>query len=198
MATDLPEPVVPATSRCGMRARSAITGSPPMVLPRQSASLCLVVLEVLGGEQFAQIDGLALVVGQLDADGVAALARRRRGPRPRSSSGRCRRPGEITRDDLMPGAGSSSYKVTTGPGLNLDDLAADAEILQHAFEQSRILLQRVGRDGRRDRRLLRLGQQRQRRQLEVVPVEQGGLGFAWRGACRASERGAGAATRGRR
>ena len=40
IATDLPEPVVPATSRCGMRARSAITGSPPMVLPRQRGSLC--------------------------------------------------------------------------------------------------------------------------------------------------------------
>ena len=38
MATDLPEPVVPAISRCGMRARSTITGSPPMVLPRQSGS----------------------------------------------------------------------------------------------------------------------------------------------------------------
>ena len=36
IATDLPEPVVPAISRCGMRARSTITGSPPMVLPRQS------------------------------------------------------------------------------------------------------------------------------------------------------------------
>ena len=39
MATDLPEPVVPAISRCGMRARSTTTGSPPMVLPRQSGSL---------------------------------------------------------------------------------------------------------------------------------------------------------------
>ena len=39
MATDLPEPVVPAISRCGMRARSTITGSPPIVLPRQSGSL---------------------------------------------------------------------------------------------------------------------------------------------------------------
>ena len=54
MATDLPEPVVPATSRCGMRARSAITGSPPMVLPRQSASLCLVDLEVLARQELAQ------------------------------------------------------------------------------------------------------------------------------------------------
>ena len=31
--TDLPEPVVPATSRCGMRARSATIGSPPIDLP---------------------------------------------------------------------------------------------------------------------------------------------------------------------
>ena len=41
MATDLPEPVVPATRRCGMRARSTMTGSPPMVLPSAMASLCL-------------------------------------------------------------------------------------------------------------------------------------------------------------
>ena len=33
MPTDLPEPVVPATSRCGMRARSATMGSPPIDLP---------------------------------------------------------------------------------------------------------------------------------------------------------------------
>src|ERR1041384_3564708 len=39
MATDLPEPVVPATRRCGILASSAITGSPPMVFPRHSASL---------------------------------------------------------------------------------------------------------------------------------------------------------------
>ena len=33
IATDLPDPVVPATSRWGMRVRSTITGSPPIVLP---------------------------------------------------------------------------------------------------------------------------------------------------------------------
>ena len=38
MATDLPEPVVPATSRCGMRVKSAITGSPPISLPNISGS----------------------------------------------------------------------------------------------------------------------------------------------------------------
>ena len=44
MATDLPEPVVPAISRWGMRARSTITPSPPMVLPRQSGSFAVVSL----------------------------------------------------------------------------------------------------------------------------------------------------------
>ena len=37
-ATDLPEPVVPATSRCGMRARSTTTGWPPMSFPSASVS----------------------------------------------------------------------------------------------------------------------------------------------------------------
>ncbi len=35
MATDLPEPVVPAISKCGMRARSATIGTPPMSLPKR-------------------------------------------------------------------------------------------------------------------------------------------------------------------
>src|SRR3546814_10318968 len=37
-ATDLPEPVVPAISRCGMRARSTATGLPPMSLPSAMVS----------------------------------------------------------------------------------------------------------------------------------------------------------------
>ena len=40
IATDLPEPVVPATRRCGMRARSTMTGSPPIVLPSAMARRC--------------------------------------------------------------------------------------------------------------------------------------------------------------
>ena len=38
IATDLPEPVVPAIRRCGIRARLATTGSPPMSLPSASGS----------------------------------------------------------------------------------------------------------------------------------------------------------------
>ena len=36
--TDLPEPVVPATSRCGIFVMSAITGSPAMSLPSASVN----------------------------------------------------------------------------------------------------------------------------------------------------------------
>jgi hypothetical protein len=42
IATDLPEPVVPAT-RVRHAGKVRDHGSPPMVLPRQSASLCFVV-----------------------------------------------------------------------------------------------------------------------------------------------------------
>ena len=34
MQTDLPDPVVPATRRCGMRARSAMTGLPETSKPK--------------------------------------------------------------------------------------------------------------------------------------------------------------------
>ena len=47
----------------------------------------------------------------------------------------------ITRLALMPLAGSSSYMVTTGPGPDLDDVAADVEILEHGFEQARVALE---------------------------------------------------------
>ncbi len=63
MATDLPEPVVPATSRCGMRARSTITGSPPMVLPSAMASFWPLSEKSLVASSFPQQHLLALLVG---------------------------------------------------------------------------------------------------------------------------------------
>jgi len=38
MHTDLPDPVVPAISRCGMRARSSTIGRPSASMPRNSGS----------------------------------------------------------------------------------------------------------------------------------------------------------------
>ena len=141
MATDLPEPVVPAISRCGMRARSTITGSPPMVLPRQSGSLAGVLVVVVGVEQLAQIDLLALVVRQFDADGVAARhhgdARRQRAHRAGDVVGK---PDHARRLDA--GRGLELVERDHRAGPRVDDLAAHAEILQHAFERRGGLLDR--------------------------------------------------------
>ena len=38
IATDFPEPVVPAIKRCGIFAKLATTGSPPISLPRARGS----------------------------------------------------------------------------------------------------------------------------------------------------------------
>src|SRR3989304_3782710 len=45
-ATLLPEPVVPATRRCGILARSVTTGLPEMSLPRARVSLDFAALKV--------------------------------------------------------------------------------------------------------------------------------------------------------
>ena len=192
IATDLPEPVVPATSRCGILARSTITGSPPIVLPSAMASLCLRVLEILARQQLAQVDRLAPLVGQLDADRVAALhdrdAGRDRRHRARDVVGEAdhargfdagRRLEFVERDDRA--------------GAHVDDLALDAEIVEHAFEQPRVLLQRVLGDFRGDR-LLRLGEHRQRRQFVGAAVEQRQLRFACGAAAGLQRAGAAAAS----
>ena len=69
MATDLPAPVEPAISRCGILARSAVTMRPLMSLPIASVSRDFVAEESSGFDHLAQPDGFALVVGNLDADG---------------------------------------------------------------------------------------------------------------------------------
>ncbi len=72
MATDLPEPVEPAMSTCGMDARSAVTMRPLMSLPMASVSRDLALANVSRLDHVAQVDGFALVVGHLDADGALA------------------------------------------------------------------------------------------------------------------------------
>ena len=71
--------------------------------------------EILRCQELAQVNGLAGLVRQLDADGIAA-----RNTATRAETALIERAmssdNAITRDDLMPGAGSNSYSVTTGPG----------------------------------------------------------------------------------
>ncbi len=147
-----------------------------MVLPRQSASLCFVDFEVLARQELAQIHRLALEVRQLDADGVAALHHGDAGRH------RAHRAGDVVgeRDHPRGFRARRRLELVEGDdraGADVDDLAADAEILERRFEQRRVLLERV-LGHRRDRRLLRLGQHLQRRQLVAFAVEERGLGVA--------------------
>ena len=72
MLTDLPAPVDPAISRCGIVARSAMYGSPWIVLPSAMVSFERRPLVGVRLEHLAQRDLLARVVGNLDADGGLA------------------------------------------------------------------------------------------------------------------------------
>ena len=107
IATDLPEPVVPATSRCGMRARSAITGSPPMVLPRHSASFCFEV-----SKSWLASSSRRNTVSRLWLGSSMPMALRPWTTATRAETALIERAmssaSEITRDDFVPGAGSSS------------------------------------------------------------------------------------------
>ena len=140
MPTDLPEPVVPAISRCGMRERSTMTGSPPIFLPSASASRASVSWKSGDFDHLAQHHDLAPVVGKLDADGVAA------GHDGDAGGDRAHRAGDVVgKADHARGLGAGRrlelVERDHGAGADIGDLALDAEILQHAFELARILLQ---------------------------------------------------------
>ena len=133
---------------------------------------------IAAGEHLAQIDGFADLVGQFDADHIAARnhgdARRHRAtwsaPRRRTAKS----PGE----DLTPAAGSNSYSVTTGPGRTavmrpLTPKSASTASSMRAFSSSASSVRRwVSLTGDR------LGQQVQRRQLIFArrQIERGLLG----------------------
>ena len=112
--TDLPLPVVPATSRCGIAARSAITGSPAMSLPRmigrspgastKSAQAASSLKPTIWRSALGSSMPITVLPGTVLTRAETALMLRA------MSSDR-----PITRAALVPGAGSSSYMVTTGP-----------------------------------------------------------------------------------
>ena len=90
--------------------------------------------KVLRGQHLAQIDGLALLVGQFDADGVAALhdgdAGGDRRHRARDVVGEA--------DDARGFDARRRLQLVERhhrAGAHVDDLALDAEIVEHAFEQ---------------------------------------------------------------
>ena len=140
--TDLPEPVVPATRRCGILARSAMTGSPLMVLPSDSASFALELSKSVEARSSRRKTVSRLRVRQLDADGV--LARDDRDTRRDGAH----RAGDVVgkADDARRLDARRRLKLVERDdraGAHVDDLAAYAEILEHAFQQPRVLLERA-------------------------------------------------------
>ena len=115
-ATDLPDPVVPATSTCGILAMSAITGLPPMLLP--SASVNGEAERSNSSERMISdrktvwrtVFGISRPIVVLP--GITSTTRTEITLRPRARS--------LARlliwADLMPAAGCSSKRVITGPG----------------------------------------------------------------------------------
>ena len=68
MPLDLPAPVAPAISRCGVVARSRNTALPAMSLPMATSSGSVAARGLGRHEEVAERDELAGVVGDLDAD----------------------------------------------------------------------------------------------------------------------------------
>jgi hypothetical protein len=115
--TDFPVPVAPATSTCGMRARSATIGLPTESLPSASVSF---EVEALWNSSLSRISrrktfsrrGLESSMPTTDLPGIGAKMRTliARNAIERSSA-------SVTmRFTLTPGAGSSSNVLITGPG----------------------------------------------------------------------------------
>ena len=116
--------------------------------------------ELFAGEKLAQIDGVAALVRQFDADGVAALNHRHAG------RDRRHRAGDVVGEPDDPRRLDAGRRLEFVKGddrarAHVDDLAFHAEIVEDPFKQARVLLQRILRDFRADR-FLRLGQHRDR------------------------------------
>ena len=144
MPTDLPEPVVPAIRRCGMRAEIDDHRLAADILAERKREPRVGFLEVRRFEQLAQHHDFAPFVRELDADGVAA---RHHGD---AAGDRAHRAGDVVgKPDHARGFGSGRrlelVQRDDRAGTHIGDLALDAEILKHAFELARILLQTLRR-----------------------------------------------------
>ena len=115
--TDLPEPVAPAMSRCGIFARSAMTGFPSRSLPSAMGSAACARLELARLDELAEArPSRGVGFGHFDADGAAPRDRRDdRGCSARASRARGRSTRFAIWRTFTPGAGSTSNCVTIGP-----------------------------------------------------------------------------------
>ena len=118
IATDLPDPVVPATSKCGIFAKSVKVGFPPISFPKASVNGFSDFLNSsVASNSFKYTSArfsLGISMPMTLSPGTTAMRTESALIDRAMSSARL-----ITRVVLIPGAGSSSNKVTTGPGRTL-------------------------------------------------------------------------------
>ena len=174
MATDLPEPVVPATRRCGMRGEIGDDRLAANGLAEADIELALGLLEIGRREHFLEIDRLALLVRQFDANDVAA------GHDGDAGGNGAHRAGNVVgqRNDAArfdAGGRFEFVKRDHRAGPDMDDVALDAEILEHAFELTRLRFELFGPVFVSEATMLRFGKKAEFRQFEPFGLEQRSL-----------------------
>ena len=132
--TDLPEPVAPAMSRCGIFARSAMTGFPSRSLPSAIGSAARALRKSRVLDQLAEPDHLRRRIRHLDADGAAPGNRRDDADRRRAHRER-----EVVREvrdlaHLHARRGLDLELRDDGSGRAADELALDLERAQRVHE----------------------------------------------------------------
>src|SRR5215212_6996274 len=114
--TDLPAPVAPATSKCGITLRSATTGEPVVSLPSASGSFAF---ESANSDE-TKISRRYTVVVFPFGTSTATVPRPGMGPTIRTDAAFMERARSSERFTtwltLTPDAGSNSYDVMIGPG----------------------------------------------------------------------------------
>ena len=128
MATDLPLPVLPATSKCGMRSMPATIGEPETSLPSGRRNLPLErtnsSLSRMSRSATVEIDELGISIPTTDFPGMGA-SMRIDGAANASAKSLSRVVILLT---LTPTAGWSSYWVTAGPTLMLTTRASTLKL----------------------------------------------------------------------
>ena len=118
MHTDFPEPVVPATNKWGIDARSPIIGIPEIPLPKATGNFSSFLLNfsspIISFRNTFSLFKLGISIPIVLFPGIVATLVETELVFLAISSARL-----TIFDTLTPDAGSNSYKVTTGPQLIL-------------------------------------------------------------------------------
>ena len=119
MQTDLPEPVVPAISKCGSLLISQIIRLPPISLPTAKATFDLFLLN--SGESMTSraktVETTRFGTSMPTTETFSGMAAMRTPEAPSASAISSAR--FVTLDNLTPRSSSSSYRVTDGPRVTL-------------------------------------------------------------------------------